>query len=81
MEADDPEVLSAARGLEHENCIRCFFRIQETIHARQPDYERRFGVAPVLKAGIHIGPATVGEIGVVKKDIVFSGDVLNGRPH
>jgi adenylate cyclase len=26
---------------------------------------------------VHVGVATVGEIGVVKKDIVFSGDVLN----
>jgi adenylate cyclase len=29
------------------------------------------------KLGLHIGEATVGEIGVIKKDIVFSGDVLN----
>ena len=34
-------------------------------------------VAPAFKAGVHVGPATVGEIGVMKKDIVFSGDVLN----
>ena len=26
---------------------------------------------------MHIGEATVGEIGVIKKDIVYSGDVLN----
>jgi adenylate cyclase len=26
---------------------------------------------------LHIGEATVGEIGVIKKDIVYSGDVLN----
>ena len=29
------------------------------------------------KPGLHIGEATVGEIGVIKKDIVYSGDVLN----
>jgi adenylate cyclase len=34
-------------------------------------------VVPTFKAGVHIGEATVGEIGVIKKDIVFSGDVLN----
>lgn len=32
---------------------------------------------PTFKAGVHIGRATVGEIGVIKKDIVYSGDVLN----
>ncbi len=32
---------------------------------------------PDFKAGIHVGELITGEIGVVKKDIVFSGDVLN----
>ena len=32
---------------------------------------------PSFKAGLHVGEATVGEIGIIKKDIVFSGDVLN----
>jgi adenylate cyclase len=65
------------RGLQDVNCVRCFFQIEEAIDARRPDYLKRFGVAPIFKAGVHVGPATVGEIGVVKKDIVFSGDVLN----
>jgi len=30
-----------------------------------------------FKAGIHIGKLVAGEMGVVKKEIVFSGDVLN----
>ncbi|MGB5170277.1 MAG: adenylate/guanylate cyclase domain-containing protein [Eudoraea sp.] len=36
-----------------------------------------FGVVPRFKAGLHVGKATVGEIGVLKRDIVYSGDVLN----
>ncbi|MCB0584531.1 MAG: adenylate/guanylate cyclase domain-containing protein [Phaeodactylibacter sp.] len=59
------------------NCIRCFFAIQDHIANLAPKYEARFGVVPTFKAGLHSGEATVGEIGVVKKDIVFSGDVLN----
>jgi adenylate cyclase len=38
---------------------------------------RQYDVFPSFKAGLHIGEATIGEIGVIKKDIVFSGDVLN----
>jgi len=65
------------RGLEDANCVTCFFRIQEVMAARSDAYEARFGVSPTFKAGMHVGEATVGEIGVVKKDIVYSGDVLN----
>ena len=38
---------------------------------------KKYDVLPSFKAGLHIGEATVGEIGVIKKDIVYSGDVLN----
>jgi hypothetical protein len=65
------------RGLQDANCIACFFRIEQAIAAKGAEYLDRFGVAPAFKAGVHVGEATVGEIGVVKKDIVYSGDVLN----
>jgi adenylate cyclase len=68
---------SPRRGLQNDDCIRCFFRIGETLDARRSDYLRRFDVAPTFKAGVHVGRITVGEIGIVKKDIVYSGDVLN----
>jgi len=65
------------RGIRDGDCIRCFFEVEEALESRRPDYMARFGFAPTFKAGAHVGIATVGEIGVVKKDIVFSGDVLN----
>lgn len=65
------------RAFQEGNCIECFFRIERAIAARSAAYRERFGLVPGMKGGIHVGRATVGEIGVVKKDIVFSGDVLN----
>jgi adenylate cyclase len=65
------------RGVEDGNCIECFFRIERAIAAKRERYVREFGVIPSFKAGVHVGEATVGEIGIIKKDIVFSGDVLN----
>ena len=32
---------------------------------------------PSFKAGFHIGKVTTGEIGIIKKNIIFTGDVLN----
>ncbi|MEQ9422964.1 MAG: adenylate/guanylate cyclase domain-containing protein [Cyclobacteriaceae bacterium] len=36
-----------------------------------------FDTTPEFKAGLHYGYVMAGEIGVVKRDIVYSGDVLN----
>ncbi len=63
--------------LSNANCIRCFYDIVDQISGLRSKYETKFGVIPQFKAGIHSGKATIGEIGVVKKDIAFSGDVLN----
>jgi len=65
------------RGVRNGNCIACYFRIVQALEAKRDEYVERFGVIPDFKAGVHVGEATVGEIGVVKKDIVYSGDVLN----
>lgn len=59
------------------NSVRCFFAIEDHIARLAPGYAHRFGVVPQFKAGLHCGKVMVGEIGVVKKDIIFSGDVLN----
>ncbi len=64
-------------GLKNNNCIRCFFQIKENLSHKRHHFMERFGVVPDFKAGIHIGEATTGEIGALKKEIVFVGDVLN----
>lgn len=64
-------------GLADANCIRCFFSMRETIQKLSKRYEEKYGLIPEFKAGLHCGPVTIGEIGVIKKDIVFSGDVMN----
>jgi adenylate cyclase len=66
-----------AEGISENNCIRCFYEIQRIIENNKDHYLANYGFVPGFKAGIHVGDATVGEIGILKKDIVFSGDVLN----
>lgn len=65
------------KGVKNANCIRCFYNIREAISNRKDYYLTKYGVIPEFKAGIHCGKVTIGEIGVQKRDIVFSGDVLN----
>jgi adenylate cyclase len=64
-------------GLLENKCLECFFRISYALDQRKEYYQRTYDVLPSFKAGLHIGESTVGEIGVIKKDIVYSGDVLN----
>jgi adenylate cyclase len=64
-------------GIENENCLRCFFSIGDKIKSNSTKYAERFGLVPDFKAGLHFGNVTIGEVGVIKKEIVFTGDVLN----
>ncbi len=64
-------------GLIDNNCINCFFEIQDTIQAKRDRYLKLFQHVPEFKAGLHYGDVITGEIGTIKKEIAFSGDVLN----
>ncbi|MBB4079436.1 adenylate cyclase [Lewinella aquimaris] len=64
-------------GLQDNTCLRCYFAMQHDLRERAHWYREHYGVAPDFKAGLHYGSVTTGEIGVVKKHIMFSGDVLN----
>ena len=64
-------------GIERANTIRCFFSIQNEIEKKRNYYLKKYNRVPGFKAGIHSGKVTTGEIGIVKKDITFTGDVLN----
>ena len=65
------------KGLKNAYCIHCFFKIQKALQLKKDYYEHHFGIQPVFKAGLHCGNVIAGEIGVIKRDIAFSGDVLN----
>lgn len=64
-------------GLPNQNCLRCFFMSKEIIRSHAKKYMKEFGMIPEFKPGIHYGKVTTGRIGVIKKEIIFTGDVLN----
>lgn len=67
----------AEKGLKHQHCVRCFFAMKQDLRRRADWYRQRFGVVPDFKAGFQMGAVTTGEIGALKKEIIFTGDVLN----
>ncbi|HEX9740703.1 MAG TPA: adenylate/guanylate cyclase domain-containing protein [Ignavibacteriaceae bacterium] len=64
-------------GIENENCLKCFFSIVDEMQRKSSRYLEKYGLVPEFKAGLHCGNVTIGEVGVIKKEIVFTGDVLN----
>lgn len=64
-------------GFKLKNCINCYFDACSQIADLESKYLKKYGLLPEFKASIHAGPVTAGEIGIIKKDITYSGDVLN----
>ena len=60
-----------------KNSIECFFDMQQNLLEKKEKYLKEYKVFPEFKAAIHKGEVTVGEIGALKKEIFFTGDVLN----
>lgn len=69
------------KGIKGARCIRCFFAIREKLKKRSAYYHDTYGTVPVFKAGFHYGQVTTGEVGLVKKQTIFSGDVVNTTAH
>jgi adenylate cyclase len=66
-----------AVGLRGANCVACFFAIRDAVTRRAADYTRAFGTVPRFHGGLHGGPVTAGELGDLRRQIVFVGDILN----
>ncbi len=64
-------------GAKKANCIQCYFEIQQALRDRTDFFLEQYQTQPEFKAGVHYGHVMAGEIGVVKREIAFSGDVLN----
>jgi adenylate cyclase len=64
-------------GVRRQRCVRCFLDIRAKLNRRARHYEGRYGIVPVFKAGFHYGPVTTGEVGSVKRERIYSGDVVN----
>ncbi len=66
-----------AAGVRAANCVRCYFGIRAALEEQAPRYQRDFGALPRLRGGLHGGMVTAGELGDLRQQIVFVGDILN----
>ncbi|MEM6805416.1 MAG: adenylate/guanylate cyclase domain-containing protein, partial [Bacteroidota bacterium] len=65
------------RGLTEHKCIACFEAFSERLAEKRDYYIKTYGHAPEFKAGAHAGPIVITEVGIVKKELAYHGDVIN----
>jgi adenylate cyclase len=58
-------------------CLNAVIQSRKHIQKKSNYFKRRYGVVPEFRVGINVGEVTVGEIGVLKKDLAMSGDTMN----
>jgi FixJ family two-component response regulator len=64
-------------GIRDFNVLHCFFDIVDTINRLSENYLQRYDLVPTFKAGMHYGKVSTGTIGTLKREIIYTGDVLN----
>ena len=63
-------------GLQNAHCIRTFFLAKDEINGQKEKYFDKYGFVPGFRAAFHCGRVIRGEIGDVKSQLVFLGEVM-----
>lgn len=63
-------------GILNGNCVHVYFDFMDALKEKSKYYTDTYGFVPQFKAGVNIGPVTVAEVGVLKRDIAFHGDAI-----
>ena len=64
-------------GIRESRCITCFFEIKKHVLANRERYLKKYGLVPTFKAGFHSGKVIAGQVGTLRREITYSGDVMN----
>jgi adenylate cyclase len=64
-------------GRPESRPLRCFFLMEKALLDRQENFRAQFAAAPGLRAALHLGEVIAGEVGEVRRAIVYHGDVMN----
>ncbi len=65
------------KGTEKLNFINLFFAYQQVLNKKKDYYLKKFNIVPEFKAGIEEGIVTVSEVGDIKREIAYHGEVLH----
>ena len=60
-----------------KRCMDSLIEARKILQKNSERFRRKYGIVPEFRVGIHAGEVTIGEIGVIKKDLAMSGDTMN----
>lgn len=66
-----------SKTIERPYCVELFFAFRDLLENRADYYKNKYGFVPEFKAGANGGNVTATEIGDIKRDIAYHGDVIN----
>jgi len=58
-------------------CMAAIIDARKNLQKNGQHFRNSYGIIPEFRVGLHIGDVTVGQIGVIKKDLAMSGDTMN----
>ena len=64
-------------GLQDSNCLTFYYDFIDRLERKRDHFMKLYNVFPELKAGLSLGLVTVAEVGELKTEIAYHGDVLN----
>ena len=68
---------SEKNGIKNNNCINLYFDFVDDLEKNKALFIEKYGFFPVFKAGIHSGEVTAAILGTIKRQMDYSGDVMN----
>ena len=60
-----------------KKCMNSIIEARKNLQNHGNRFRNRYNVIPEFRVGLHMGDVTVGQIGVIKKDLAMSGDTMN----
>lgn len=60
-----------------KRCMDALIEARKILQKNSERFRRKYGIIPEFRVGIHAGEVTIGEIGLIKKDLAMSGDTMN----
>jgi len=68
---------SFEKNISAYKSVLSFFAYRNILNQKEEEYKARFGIVPEFRGGIDVGAVSIIEVGDVKREIVYHGNVLN----
>lgn len=65
------------KGNRNNNAVMVYESVRRALVRKTDYYLLRYGLTPAFRCGLHFGPVVMGEMGLTRQEIAFSGDVMN----